>query len=153
MRGLRARFLVVLLCLSGAGTAGTAAPSTGVLGTWAGRSLCVGDRPACKDEEVVYRFLPVEGRAGTVTLLADKVLEGKRVPMGRLDFDQDTARGTLRCEFTRGSTHGVWTFRVSGDAMTGTLVILPERSVAREVSVRRVREDAVPAAPAVQDYA
>ena len=43
-------------------------------------------------------------------------------------------------------------FEVSGDAMTGTLLVLPEKSLARKVSVQRVREDSVPAAPAVQDY-
>ena len=147
---MRAWPLVLGLCLGGANAA---APSPGdVLGTWTGRSVCVGERPACKNEDVVYRFLAVEGRPGTVTLLADKVLAGKRVPMGRLEFEHDAARGTLRCAFTRGSTHGIWTLEVSGDAMTGTLMILPENSVARKVSVRRVREDAVPAAPAVQDY-
>ena len=72
--------------------------------------------------------------------------------MGRLEFEHDAARGILRCEFTRGSTHGIWAFEVSGDEMTGTLVILPEKSVARQVSVRGVREDAVPAAPAVEEY-
>src|SRR5215831_20015363 len=27
-----------------------------VLGSWKGESICVGDRPACKNEVVVYRF-------------------------------------------------------------------------------------------------
>ncbi|HET9299125.1 MAG TPA: hypothetical protein VFO11_04220 [Candidatus Polarisedimenticolaceae bacterium] len=142
--------LVLGLCMGASGAA--TPPPESVLGTWAGRSICVGDRPACKDEDVVYRFVAVEGRPGTVTLLADKVLAGKRVPMGRLDFEHNAALGMLRCEFTRGSTHGVWMFEVSGDAMTGTLRILPEKSLARKVSVQRVGEDSVPAAPPAQDY-
>src|SRR5207244_3629789 len=55
-------------------------------------------------------------------------------------------------EFTRGQTHGLWQFQISGDTMEGTLVILPARDLARRVKVRRVREDQVPAAPARELY-
>lgn len=128
------------------------ADSAVVLGTWAGRSTCVGDRPACKNEEVVYRFVKVEGQPGLVTLLADKIIDGKRVPMYRLDFRYVGADHSLTCEFRRGQTHGVWAYTVSGDAMTGTLVILPDKVLGRRVSVRRVGEDQVPKAPALDEY-
>ncbi len=95
----------------------------------------MGDRPACKNEVVVYRFLPVEGKPDRVTLLADKI-DQKRVPMGTLEFVDAKAERQLTCAFTRGRTHGLWAFTVSGDAMTGTLVILPDKSLARRVSVR-----------------
>jgi hypothetical protein len=125
---------------------------TKVLGTWAGDSICVGDRPACKNEHVVYRFVAVDGRPGFVRQLADKVIDGKRVPMGALEFEYNDADGTLTSEFTRGQTHGVWAYKVSGDTMTGTLVILPDKTLGRRVTVRRVREDQVPKAPALEEY-
>ena len=124
-----------------------------VLGTWAGRSTCVGDRPACKNEDVVYRFLAVDGKSGAVTLLADKLIDGKREPMYLLQFDYKAADHSLACEFRRGQTHGLWAYTVSGDTMTGTLVVLPNRELGRRVNVKRVSESEVPPAPPRDQYA
>jgi hypothetical protein len=55
--------------------------ASSIVGTWTGESICVGNRPACKNETVVYRFEPVAGRSTLVTLFADKIIKGKRVPM------------------------------------------------------------------------
>lgn len=123
-----------------------------VIGTWHGESICVGDRPACKNEEVVYRFEAVAGKPGVVTLLADKILEGKREPMYQLEFQYDEAKGSLSCEFTRRQTHGLWEYQISADAMSGTLVLLPDKSVGRRVKVSRVSEDKMPAAPSRESY-
>jgi len=123
-----------------------------ILGTWTGTSTCVGNRPACKNETVVYRFVPVDGHPDQVRLLADKIIEGKRVSMGALVFDVDEQGGTLRGEFQRGQTHGLWSFTVAGDTMNGTLVVLPEGTVGRDVKVRRATDDEVPAAPPMSDY-
>ena len=86
-------------------------------------------------------------------LLADKVIDAKRVPMGTLEFHYTEADRSLKCEFTSGRTHGIWAFTVSGETMTGTLVILPDRILARRVSVHRASEDQVPKAPALDEYA
>lgn len=126
----------------------TAPPSA--IGTWAGTSTCVGNRPACKNESVVYRIVPVDGAAAKVRMYGDKVLDGKRVPMGALDFVVNGAR--LSCDFTINRTHGLWEFTVAGDTMEGTLVMLPERDLGRRVAVHRVAEDKVPPPPAVEDY-
>lgn len=123
-----------------------------IAGTWTGTSTCVGDRPACKDETVVYRFVPLDGRPGQVRLLADKIIDGKRVPMGALVCDVEEHDRTLRGEFSVGRTHGVWSFAVEGDSMTGKLVILPEGSMARRVVVRRASESDLPPAPPLSDY-
>ncbi|HXH91975.1 MAG TPA: hypothetical protein VNN25_10380 [Thermoanaerobaculia bacterium] len=123
-----------------------------VVGTWTGTSTCVGNRPACKNETVVYRFVPLDGHPNQVRLYADKIIDGKRVPMGALVFEVDEHRGTLRGEFTRGQTQGEWSFAVIGKTMTGKLVILPERSVGRDVKARRPTGAEVPAAPPVSDY-
>jgi hypothetical protein len=101
---------------------------------------------------VVYRFVPLEGHPNQVRVYADKIIDGKRVPMGALVLEVDEHHGTLRGEFTRGQTHGEWSFAVMGKAMTGKLVILPERSVGRDVKARRASGAEVPAAPPVSDY-
>src|SRR5215831_6025240 len=72
-----------------------------VLGTWKGESICVGNRPACKNEIVVYRFESVPGKAGVFVNYADKIIDGKRVPMGKLEFQYNEAKSELSCEFTR----------------------------------------------------
>jgi hypothetical protein len=110
-----------------------------VVCTWTGESICVGNRPACKNEMVVYRFEPVVGKSTLVTLLADKIIKGKRVPMYKLDFQYDEAKRTLSC--------GTWEYRIAGDMMEGTGIVLSSKSVARRVKVKRVREDQMPAAP------
>lgn len=114
--------------------------------------MCVGSRPACKNETVVYRFVPLDDHPHQVRLLADKIIDGKRVAMGALVFDVDEHTGSLRSEFRRGQTHGVWSYSVTGDSMKGTLVILPEGTVGRDVNVRRAKDDEVPAAPPISDY-
>jgi len=121
--------------------------SPSVLGTWKGESICVGNRSACKNEVVVYRFEAVPGKADVVLLLADKIIEGQRVPMGKLEFQYNEAKGELSCEFTKNQTHGLWQFTVSGDAMEGRLVLLPGRDLVRLVKVKRVGEGDVPRAP------
>ena len=87
-----------------------------------------------------------------MTLLADKIIDGRRVPMYKLEFHFVDADHSLTCEFRRGQMHGVWKYTVSGDTMTGTLVILPDDTFGRRVSVHRVREDQVPKAPALGEY-
>ena len=121
-------------------------------GTWTGTSTCVGNRPACKNEVVVYRFVPIKDDPGRFRQLADKIIEGKRVPMAVLDCDFDERTGTVRSEFRVGNTHGVWTFTVKGDTMTGELIILPEGSRGRDVKAHRVKDTDVPPAPADKEY-
>lgn len=123
-----------------------------ISGTWTGTSTCVGNRPACKNETVVYRFVPVDDHPRQVRLLADKIIDGKRVPMYALVFEYDERNGKLASEFTRGNTHGIWSYSIAGESMTGTLVVLPERSVGRDVKVHRVKDGEVPEAPAIHEY-
>lgn len=123
-----------------------------VVGTWTGESICVGKRPACKNEVVVYRFEPVSGKSTVVTLLADKIIKGKRVPMYKLDFQYDEAKRSLSCEFTQGHTHGTWEYTITGDTIKGKGMVLSGKSVARRVKVKRVREDQMPAAPDRESY-
>jgi hypothetical protein len=123
-----------------------------ISGTWTGTSTCVGNRPACKNETVVYRFVPVDSHPEQVRLLADKIIDGKRFPMYALVFEYEEQTGKLTSEFTRGNTHGIWSYSIAGESMTGALVVLPERSVARDVKARRVKDAEVPVAPAIHEY-
>ena len=106
------------------------------------------ESPGCKNEEVVYRLQAVANQPQRVTLLADKIIDGKRVPMYKLEFTVTEDDRTLSCEFTKGQTHGVWEYKLSGENMAGTLVILPDRSVGRRVN----GEDQVSEAPALDEY-
>src|SRR5262249_33847674 len=54
--------------------AATQPSQASVFATWKGESICVGNRPACKNEIVVYRFEAVDGKPDTVLLLADKII-------------------------------------------------------------------------------
>jgi hypothetical protein len=126
--------------------------ASSIVGTWTGESICVGNRPACKNERVVYRVEPVAGRSTLVTLLADKIIKGKRIPMYKLDFQYNESKRTLSCDFTLGNTRGTWEYKIAGDSMEGTGIVLAGKSVTRRVKVKRTREDQMPAAPDYNAY-
>jgi hypothetical protein len=124
-------------------------------GTWTGQSMCVGDNPACKNETVVYRFVPFTAAPWQVRCLADKIVEGKRLPMGALMFQYDDKTRGLRCEFTTPKTkmHAVWSFVLEGDSLRGDLTHLPDGDKARDVRAIRVKDESkLPVAPALKDY-
>src|SRR6266568_4959883 len=122
-------------------------PAPSVFGTWKGDSTCRGNRPACKNEVVVYRFEAVAGKPDAILWFADKIVEGKREPMGKAKMHYDQAKGELSWEFTVGQNHGLWQFKASVDTMEGTLVLLPNRELVRVVKVKRINENDVPPAP------
>ena len=108
-----------------------------LVGNWTGDSICVGPFPACHDEKVIYRIPKAPDETGKVTITADKIVDGKPETMGVLDFKFDPENATLICEFTRGKTHGLWEFKVKGDTMEGTLVVLPDKTLARRVKLKK----------------
>ena len=113
-----------------------------VLGEWEGESVCVDkNRPACKNEHVVYHVRKKDGEADTVTIAADKIVNGKPEEMGVLECRYDSAKSTLTCEFTVNSTHGVFEYTVRGDEMDGTLKILPAGTLGRRINVKKVTKD------------
>lgn len=109
-----------------------------VLGDWEGESVCVDKkRTACRDEQVVYHIVKKEGAHDTVTLAADKIVDGQPEQMYVLDFKYDDAEGTLKGEFDVNGTRGVFEYAVKGDEMDGTLRILPAGTQARRIKVKR----------------
>ena len=113
-----------------------------ILGDWEGESICVDkNRPACKNEHVVYHIKKKDGGTDVVTIAADKIIDGKPVEMGVLECKYDASKSTITCEFTVNSTHGVFEFNVKGYEMDGTLKILPAGTLGRRINVKKVAKD------------
>lgn len=109
-----------------------------VLGDWEGESVCVDkNRPACRDELVIYHIVKKEGAHDTVTVAADKIVDGQPEQMYVLDLKYDDAGGTLKGEFNVNGTRGVFEYAVKGDEMNGTLKTLPSGTTARRIKVKR----------------
>jgi hypothetical protein len=108
-----------------------------LVGNWTGESICVGNHPACHDEKVVYRISKTPGKPGNVTIIMDKIIDGKPEPIAELEFTYDAEKKTLVNEFTRGHTHGVWEFKLAGNTIAGVLLVLPEKTIARQVKVKK----------------
>jgi len=108
------------------------------VGTWRGTSTCVNPQiaPSCTDETVVYEVRGSEnGKA--VVLKADKVVDGRRVPMGDLEFVYSEKESCWRSEFTTPRVHGVWCLAMEKHSMTGSLRVLPSNAEVRKVQVKR----------------
>lgn len=109
-----------------------------LMGTWRGTSTCT-DRvaaPACRDEVVVYDFIP-GAKPGTVTWKADKVVDGKRQPMGEMDVAYDAGEKCWIAEFKSATVHSVWCLVVDGTHLTGTGRLLPGKETIRKIQVRK----------------
>ena len=109
-----------------------------IVGTWSGSSVCV-DRqalPACTDEQVVYEINAIPGKPNTVTARADKVVDGKRVSMGILEFTRDAKSGSWTSEYDTPRFHALCRLTVNGAVLTGTLTVLPTKAVVRKIDLR-----------------
>ena len=112
-----------------------------VLGDWEGESVCVDkNRPACKNEHVVYHLTKKEGEADGVRVRADKIVNGKPEDMGTLECKHNAAKSTLTCEFTVNGTHGVFEYAIKGDEMEGTLKLLPAGTLGRRINVKKISD-------------
>lgn len=142
MRGSRslivASVLIVLVAQSQA--SGQRADTTGeIVGTWRGSSACV-DRqaaPACTDEQVVYDIAATPGKPDTITVKADKIVDGKRVPMGVLDFSHDAKSGSWTTEIETPRVHALWRLQASGTTLVGSMTLLPSKAVVRRINLRK----------------
>jgi hypothetical protein len=101
--------------------------------------MCV-DRnaaPACNDEQVVYEITPNPENPRTVAVKADKILEGRRVPMGVLEFTRNAEDGSWTTTFENPRVHALWRLTVSGKEMSGTMTLLPSKAVVRKINLRK----------------
>ena len=139
MRGWRvpvAAFFLLARLAQGEGHGGG---TVEIVGTWSGSSVCV-DRqaaPACNDEQVVYEINASSGKPNTVSAKADRVVDGKRVSMGVLEFTHDAKNGSWTSELDTPRLHALWRLTVNGAMLTGTLTLLPSKAVVRKVDLRR----------------
>jgi hypothetical protein len=132
--------LLLFLAISSSATAQDA-NAKAILGTWRGTSTCVNleAAPGCKNEEVIYEFRELTPPvAGKLNLKADKIVDGKIVPMGEFDLVWVSAEGAWSCEIQTPRVHALWSFKQpSGDELAGTLVLLPDRTLVRKAAARR----------------
>ena len=129
-------FVLVLADVPGEALVG---PVDEIVGTWRGTSACV-DRqaaPACTDEEVIYETVTNSRRPDSVTVRADKVVDGKRLPMGFLDFTYEATSRSWTSELETPRMHALWRLSVSGTTLSGTLTLLPSKAVVRRVNLRK----------------
>lgn len=110
-----------------------------LVGDWSGESICVNKEkfPACNDEQVVYHIVVASGKTDTVTLAADKIVNGKPQAMGTFDFVYDVRTQTLTSEFKNDRVHIIFEFAVKGDLLEGTLATLPDRTLVRRIKVKK----------------
>jgi hypothetical protein len=134
---------IVAVCASAVCALGAAAAQSGrspaeLLGTWRGTSTCT-DRvaaPGCNDETIVYEFVAGD-KPGVVRWKADKVVDGKRVPMGEMDLTYDAGEKCWRAEFSSPRVHSVWCLVVDGKHLAGTGRLLPGKQTIRKIDARK----------------
>ena len=116
------------------------AQSTNTVGSWRGTSLCVDKKhfPACKDEKVIYDVQSKNGARDTVTLRADKVVNGVREFMGEFDFILAKDSSWI-AEFRNQRIHICIVLRIAGTRMSGTLTDLPSGRTVRKIELTRLR--------------
>ena len=110
-----------------------------LVGDWFGESTCVNKEkfPACNDEQVIYRVVLAAGKPDTLTITADKVVNGKPETMGRFDFVYDERKQTLVSDIKGNKWHVIVELAVKGDVLEGTLANLPDRTLVRHIKVKK----------------
>lgn len=92
-------------------------------GTWKGTSICQVKSSPCHDENATYH-VSKSAKENTYTFQMNKIVDGKEVEMGVTEFVYDTKSNMLTGETTdRKGNVNVWTFKINGNKMTGTLVL------------------------------
>ena len=128
--------LALIGCVMQAAVVDHAPPE--LAGTWRGTSTCT-DRaaaPSCRDETVVYEFQP-GAKPGTVTWKADKVIDGKRAPMGEMELTYDSREKCWAADFRSASLQSRWCLTIDGNHLTGTGQLLPGKQTIRKIDARK----------------
>jgi hypothetical protein len=127
---------VAVLTFMGAVAAGSPAAvddESQLFGDWKGESIVVAKGTVAKDEVVVWHLS--KGRApGNVRVSADKIVNGRSIPMGTGEWQYDVATNSI----TWQSGPRLWKVTADGNTMKGTLT-LPDGTVFRRVSLTRSR--------------
>lgn len=98
-------------------------PPATIEGTWKGTSICQVKNSPCNDEIAIYH-VSKSAKENTYTFQMNKIVDGKEVEMGVTAFAYDSKTNILTGETTdRKGNISVWTFKINGNKMTGTLVL------------------------------
>ena len=108
-----------------------------LVGDWTGESICVGEMGSCHDETVVYHISLDASDPTKVKMRADKIVNGKPEWMGDIDLKYDAKNNTLTGDLTSPRYHGAWGFTVKEYIMWGTLSLLPDKRIVRQIRVTR----------------
>lgn len=121
-------------------TTTTAAQGGEIVGKWRGTSTCVDTEhfPACRDEVVIYEARPRGGSADSVTVAADKVVNGVREPMGAFDFAKQVD-GSWTADFQNARVHVRIVLQLTGDHLSGAMSDVPSGRRVREIELNRSR--------------
>jgi hypothetical protein len=126
------RFTRPVLVIAAASQLMFAQGKPAIAGIWRGQSSCEQKESACREETVVYRFPPLQDKPGSFSVSADKIVDGKAVNMGTLEFRYVEDQHALVCEYAQG----VWRLSVDGAKMEGTLT-RPDGSLFRRVALHK----------------
>jgi hypothetical protein len=115
--------------------------ASSLTGDWTGESICVGEAGACHDEQVVYHVSVDPADSTKVKIAADKIVNGKPEFMGDIDLKYDARNNTLTGELPSTRYRGVWDFTVKGNMMWGTLSLLAEKRIVRQIRVAKTESN------------
>lgn len=110
-----------------------------LVGSWHGTSKCV-DRahfPGCHDEEVIFDAVARGSSGDTVTVRADKIVQGHREFMGELDYVRGRD-GLWVAEFRNERVHIRLTLRVAGSDLIGKIIDVPSGRTVRDQALTRL---------------
>lgn len=127
--------IIFSLLLFGFGAWAQPMPTSLVLGTWEGESVCQVPKP-CTTEHVIYEIK--DAGSGKVVIKADKVVNGQREWMADLRCTWVATERKLSCPM-EGRKPGDWVFTLAGDTLNGTLTLRENNLIFRKISVRRTK--------------
>jgi hypothetical protein len=111
-----------------------------IVGSWQGTSLCVNktEFPGCNDEEVIYDVKRKGTARDTVTVRADKVVNGVREFMGEFDFIR-ARDSSWAAEYQNPRVHIRIVLRINATRLVGLMTDEPSGRRIREITLARVQ--------------
>lgn len=109
------------------GPASIRGAATQVTGEWRGNSECVEKDSPCHDEINVYRFSDDAGKAGWFLGTGNKVVDGKEIAMGTMEWKYDAEKHTLEASNSGTKIQLV----LDGNKMEGSLTLRDNRPYRR----------------------
>ena len=130
------RILAILLLICGAVPC-LQASDKAVLGSWEGESKCMVPDSPCRDEHVLYQIAENKKDSFKLDMDGYKMVDGAPVFMGTLTCHFESKTAALSCTSSNMESND-WEFRITGDTMSGRLMVDHGKTLYRRVSLRRV---------------